>query len=82
MNRLVKKWIVPTCLLVMIITQIYNYIQQFRVEPSIFVVILALMPSAIKDLEFNISENIFKIFEKTTIVMAIALLVYTFWSSI
>ena len=43
----------------------------------LFVVILALMPSAIKDLEFNISENIFKIFEKTTIVMAIALLVYT-----
>ena len=76
-----KKYIIPICLIVILITQIYNYTIGRRVETAMFVVIIALMPSAIKGLELNIPENLFKIFEKIMVIFAIALLGYTLWSS-
>ena len=46
-----KKYILPACLLIIFLTQIYNYAMGFRVEMAMFVVILLLLPSAIKGLK-------------------------------
>ena len=46
-----------------------------------FVVVVALMPAAVKGLELNIDENIFKLFERIMGVLAVVGLIYVFWSS-
>ena len=69
------------CLLVITLIQIYNYINEFRVETAMFVIVVGLLPSALKSLEFNISDTSFKIFEKMMIILAIVLLLYTLWST-
>ena len=81
MKKLLTKYILPTCLLIIILTQIYNYINGFRVEKSMFVVAVALMPTAVKGLELNIDKNIFKLFERIMGVLAVVGLIYVFWSS-
>ena len=80
MKKIFKKWTLPICLLLIILTQIYSYINGFRVETAMFVVVVALLPEALKSLEFNISDSSFKLFKKMTIILAIMLLVYTVWS--
>jgi hypothetical protein len=68
-------------LLGIILTQIYSFINGFRVETAVFVVVLALLPEALKSLELNISDKSFKLFRKMMLTLAIVLLVYTLWSS-
>jgi len=81
MKKLLTKFIIPICLLIIILTQIYNYINGFRVEKSMFVVVVALMPAAVKGLELNINKIIFKLFERIMIVLAVVGLIYVFWST-
>ncbi|MDP7028056.1 MAG: hypothetical protein QF380_06595 [Candidatus Marinimicrobia bacterium] len=81
MKKLLTKFIIPICLLIIILTQIYNYINGFRVEKSMLVVVVALMPAAVKGLELNIDENIFKLFERIMVVLAVVGLIYVFWST-
>ena len=69
----------PVCLLLIILTQIYSYINGFRVETAMFVVVVALLPEALKSLEFNISNTSFKLFQRITLILAVVLLVYTVW---
>ena len=80
MKRILKKWTVPICLLFIILTQIYSYINGFRVETAMFVVVVAMLPEALKSLKLNISDISFKRFQKMMITLAIVLLVYTVWS--
>ena len=81
MKETFKKWTLPICFLVIILTQIYNYINGFRVETAMFVVVVALLPEALKSLELNILDKSFKLFRKMMLTLAIVLLVYTVWSS-
>ena len=81
MKKTFKKWTLPICLLGIILIQIYSYINGFRVETAMFVVVVALLPEALKSLELNISDKSFELFKKIMITLAIVLLVYTVWSS-
>ena len=81
MKKILTKFILPICLLIIILTQIYNYINGFRVEKSMFVVAVALIPSAVKGLEFNIDKKIFKLFEWIMTILAVVGLIYVFWST-
>jgi len=81
MKIILKKWTMPICLLFIILTQIYSYINGFRVEPAMIVIVVAMLPEALKSLELNISDKSFKLFRKMMLTLAIVLLVYTLWSS-
>ena len=71
MKKLINKWLLPICLLIIILVQIYNYIMGFRIEMSMFVVVVALMPAALKGLELHIPRESFKLFERIMIIVAI-----------
>tara|TARA_Y100000590_G_C15183371_1_gene812112 strand:+ start:82 stop:330 length:249 start_codon:yes stop_codon:yes gene_type:complete len=81
MKKIFKKWTLPICLLLIILMQIYSYINGSRVETAMFVVVVALLPKALKSLEFNISNTSFKLFQRITLILAVVLLVYTLWLS-
>ena len=81
MKIILKKWTMPICLLFIILTQIYSYIYGFRVEAAMIVIVVAMLPEALKSLELNISDKSFKLFRKMMLTLAIVLLVYTLWSS-
>ena len=81
MKKTFKKWTLPICFLGIILIQIYSYINGFKVETAMFVVVVALLPEALKSLELNISDKSFKLFRKMMLTLAIVLLVYTLWSS-
>ena len=80
MKKMFKKWALSICLLLIILIQIYNYINGFRVETAMFVIVVAMLPEALKSLKLNISDISFKLFQKMMITLAIVLLVYTVWS--
>ena len=53
----------------------------FRIEMSMFVVVVALMPAALKGLELHIPRESFKLFERIMIIVAIIGLIYVGWST-
>ena len=77
MKKVFKKWIIPVCLLIIISTQLIDYYLHKEIQLSLLVVVVALFPAALKDLEYKISKKIEWVF----VILAIVLLVYTGWSS-
>ena len=61
----------------MIVIQIFEYYNAQRINYSMWCIIFALMPSALKGLEFNISKKI----EWCFVSIAIIFLIYAGWSS-
>ena len=48
MKKVFKKWIIPVCLLIIIITQLVDYYLQKEINPAFIVVVVALLPAALK----------------------------------
>ena len=77
MKKLFNKWILPVCLLLILFTQPIHYYLKGNINPAFIVVVIALLPAALKGLEYKISKKIEWVF----VILAIVLLVYTGWSS-
>ena len=58
MKKVFKKWILPVCLLIIIFTQLIDYYLQKEINPALLVVVVALLPAALKSLEYKISKKL------------------------
>ena len=77
MKKLFNKWILPVCLLLIIFIQPIHYYLKGNINPAFIVFVVALLPAALKGLEYKISKKIEWIFT----ILAVVLLVYTLWST-
>ena len=57
MNKTFQKWILPVCLLIIICTQLFTYLTKDEINTAFLVVVVALLPAALKGLEYKISKN-------------------------
>jgi hypothetical protein len=77
MKKKINKWLIPVCLLLIVVTQLIEYYLQKEINTALLVIVVALFPSALKGLDYQISKKIEWIF--TT--LAVMLLAYTLWST-
>ena len=62
MKKLLNKWILPVCLLIIVVTQLFEYYLQKEINTALLVVVVALFPAALKGLDYQISKKIEWIF--------------------
>ena len=67
MKKLFNKWILPVCLLLILFTQPIHYYLKGNINPAFIVVVIALLPVALKGLEYTISKKI----ERVMIILAV-----------
>ena len=77
MKKLFNKWILPVCLLLIIFTQLIDYYLQGDINPAFIVVVIALLPAALKGLEYKISKKI----ERVMVILAVIGMIYVVWST-
>ena len=77
MNKLFNKWILPVCLLLILFTQPIHYYLKGNINPAFIVVVIALLPAALKDLEYKISKKI----ERVMVILAAIGMIYVVWST-
>ena len=58
MNKTFQKWILPVCLLIIICTQLFTYLTKDEINTTFLVVVVALLPAALKGLEYKISKKL------------------------
>jgi len=75
MKKILNKWLIPICLLGIVVIQLIDYYLQKEINTALLVIVVALFPAALKGLDYQISKKIEWIF--TT--LAVLLLVYTLW---
>ena len=77
MKKTFKKWIITVCLLIIIISQLVNYYLQKQINPAFIVSVVALLPGALKGLEYKISKKL----ERTIVILAAIGIIYVVWST-
>ena len=77
MKKLFNKWILPVCLLLIIFTQLIDYYLQGDINPAFIVVVIALLPAALKGLEYKISKQL----ERVITIFAAVGLIYVIWDT-
>ena len=77
MKKLINKWILPVCLLLIIFTQLIDYYLQGDINPAFIVVVIALLPAALKGLEYKISKQL----ERVITIFAAVGLIYVIWDT-
>ena len=77
MKKLFNKWILPVCLLLILITQPIHYFLKGNINPAFIVVVIALLPAALKGLEYKISKKI----ERVMVILAVIGMIYVVWST-
>jgi len=75
MKKILNKWLIPICLLLIVVTQLIEYYLQKEINTALLVVVVALFPAALKGLDYQISKKIEWIF----VILAVLLLVFTLW---
>ena len=75
MKKLINKWILPVCLLLIIFTQLKDYYLQADFNPAMIVVVIALLPAALKGLEYKISKRL----EQLLAFLAVLGMIYVIW---
>tara|TARA_Y100000590_G_scaffold363427_1_gene421096 strand:+ start:212 stop:448 length:237 start_codon:yes stop_codon:yes gene_type:complete len=75
MKKILNKWLIPVCLLGIVVIQLVEYYLQKEINTALLVIVFALFPAALKGLDYQISKKIEWIF--TT--LAVLLLVFTLW---
>ena len=75
MKKLLNKWLMPVCLLGIVVIQLIEYYLQKEINTALLVIVVALFPAALKSLDYQISKKIEWIF----VTLAVLLLVYTLW---
>ena len=76
MNKTFQKWILPVCLLIIICTQLFTYLTKDEINTTFLVVVVALLPAALKGLEYKISKKI----EWVLVILAVVGMIYVVWS--
>ena len=77
MKKLFNKWILPVCLFLIILTQLIDYYLQGDINPAFIVVVIALLPAALKGLEYKISKHL----ERVITIFAAVGLIYVIWDT-
>ena len=77
MNKTFQKWILPVCLLIIICTQLFTYLTKGEINTAFLVVVIALLPAALKGLEYKISKKI----ERVMVILAVIGMIYVIWST-
>ena len=75
MKKIFNKWILPVCLLLIIITQLIDYYLHKDINPASLVVVVALLPAALRGLEYKISKSI----ERVIVIFAGIGMIYVIW---
>ena len=78
MNAILKKWVIPVCLLIIIFLQLITYYTKNEINPGLWAVVFALIPATLKGLEINLSKYL----EWLIIIIAIILIIYSVSSTI
>jgi len=80
--KTIKKWLIPVCLLIIIVTQLLTYYTKNEINAGLLIVVPALMPVALKGFELkNISVKLIKSFEWAMVTIAAVGLIYVLWST-
>jgi len=77
MKKLINKWILPVCLLLILFTQPIHYYLKGNINPAFIVVVIALLPAALKGLEYKISKQL----ERVITIFAAVGLIYVIWDT-
>ena len=77
MKKIINKWILPVCLLLILFTQPIHYYLKGNINPAFIVVVIALLPAALKGLEYKISKKI----ERVMVILAVIGMIYVVWST-
>ena len=77
MKKLFNKWILPVCLLLILFIQPIHYYLKGNINPAFIVVVIALLPAALKGLEYKISKKI----ERVMVILAVIGMIYVVWST-
>ena len=75
MKKIYNKWILPVCLLLILFTQPIHYYLKGNINPAFIVVVIALLPAALKGLEYKISKKI----ERIIVIFAAMGMIYVIW---
>ena len=73
MKKLFEKWIIPICLLIMISSQIREYLIKSEIHTGNWAIVVVLIPWALKGFEVNVSNYL----ERLLTIIAILLVIYT-----
>ena len=79
MKKLFKKWIIPVCLFIIIITQLVDYYLQKDINPVFIVIVIALLPAVFKGLEYKISKRLEQLLGFLAVLGMIYVIWYTFF---
>mgnify|MGYP001188131324 FL=1 len=77
MKKLFNKWILPVCLLLILFTQPIHYYLKGNINPVFIVFVIALLPAALKGLEYKISKQL----ERVMVILAAIGMIYVVWST-
>jgi len=77
MKKIINKWILPVCLLLILFTQPIHYYLKGNINPAFIVVVIALLPAALKGLEYKISKQL----ERVITIFAAVGLIYVIWDT-
>ena len=77
MNKLFNKWILPVCLLLILFIQPIHYYLKGNINPTFIVIVIALLPAALKGLEYKISKQL----ERVITIFAAVGLIYVIWDT-
>ena len=75
MKKLFNKWILPVCLLLILFTQPIHYYLKGNINPAFIVFVIALLPAALKGLEYKISKKL----ERVMVIFAGIGMIYVIW---
>ena len=77
MNKLFNKWILSVCLLLILFIQPIHYYLKGNINPTFIVIVIALLPAALKGLEYKISKKI----EQLLALLAVLGMIYVIWDT-
>ena len=77
MKKLFNKWILPVCLLLILFIQPIHYYLKGYINPTFIVFVIALLPAALKGLEYKISKRL----EQLLVLLAGLGMIYVIWDT-
>ena len=75
MKKLFNKYILPVCLLLILFIQPIHYYLKGNINPTFIVIVIALLPAALKGLEYKISKRL----EQLLALLAGIGMIYVIW---
>ena len=79
MKKLFNKWILPVCLLVIVLTQLLTYYMKKEINMGLWVIVVALTPTALKGLDINISKYLEWLLTIIAGLLLIFAILHTIW---